>query len=281
MKRRIVALVAALVAVATMGIGKAVPAHADAGSNPYHSSAGYLEGLTSCRWFMDGWRDSGYTGKLQTYTLDQYDAALLHSGNAYNADHNWAGFFGVMYYIDYDWRYSANYGSGGYAGQVSIALSSCAAILTQDGTGTDWVATGTRWNPCDVLTVQSSGPDISWIGELEAITGIKIQIVSSGAEVTVHWDGIPAGLDGNTISHTTGAWRDWADVGIRSTLTGDHLYKVLRHEMAHAIGLSHTSASNELMNPVPDQSSTPLTYNQGDYNGLVNVGVYAGPGGCG
>jgi hypothetical protein len=146
------------------------------------------------------------------------------------------------------------------------------------GSATDYSLIGYRWNPCKVITVSSSGPDISGIvSELASITGLRLQLVSGIAQITVQWGTVPAGGEiGLTAWRAVGGWLNVAGINI-STDAQPYLSTVLRHEMGHALGLGHAANTDEIMSPTAGNSS-PTDYQAGDRAGLRAVGAAAG--GC-
>jgi peptidase M66-like protein len=51
--------------------------------------------------------------------------------------------------------------------------------------------------------------------------------------------------------------------------------KVLLHEIGHAVGLGHVSATNQRMNHIIDQTSTS-NWGAGDLRGLNRLGIAGG-----
>jgi hypothetical protein len=144
------------------------------------------------------------------------------------------------------------------------------------GSATDFSLEGYRWNPCQVITVNSTGPDITAIvSELAAITGLRLQMVSGVAEINVQWGAVPAGGEiGVTAWKAVGPWLVTAGVVI-SSQAEPYLATVLRHELGHALGLGHAAQPNEIMYPSVGHSS-PTDYQAGDRAGLQRVGASAG-----
>jgi hypothetical protein len=147
------------------------------------------------------------------------------------------------------------------------------------GTANDFSLIGYRWNPCQTITVTSAGPAVAGIvSELASITGLHLQMVSGPvAQITVIWGAVPAGGEiGLTAWRAVGSWLTTAGIVI-SQDAQPYLATVLRHELAHALGLGHAARSNEIMYPIAGGSS-PTDYQAGDLAGLRAIGTAAG--GC-
>jgi hypothetical protein len=144
------------------------------------------------------------------------------------------------------------------------------------GSAGDFVVVGYRWNPCHVVTVNSTGPDVSGIvSELASITGLRLQMVPGVAEINVQWGAVPAGGEiGLTAWRAVGGWLSTAGVVI-SPQAQPYLATVLRHELGHALGLGHAAHPDEVMYPSVGHSS-PTDYQAGDIAGLHAIGASAG-----
>ncbi len=153
-----------------------------------------------------------------------------------------------------------------------------AAVITNSGGGStsDFSLIGYRWNPCQVITVASTGPDVSGIvSELASITGLHLQMVSGKAMITVQWGAVPPGGEiGLTAWRAVGSWLTQAGI-IISPQAQPYLATVLRHELGHAVGLNHAGRSDEIMYPTVSHSS-PTDYQAGDRTGLSKIGASAG-----
>lgn len=154
-------------------------------------------------------------------------------------------------------------------------IAAPAPLRAQASDAGDYALLGYRWNPCQVITVSSSGPDITTIvGELASITGLNLQMVSGPADITVQWGAIPAGGElGLTSWDEQGGWLTKSLVVISPG--APYMATVLRHEMGHAMGLMHAHHPNEVMYATVGPSS-PTDYQAGDRAGLVAVGASAG-----
>jgi hypothetical protein len=146
------------------------------------------------------------------------------------------------------------------------------------GNASDYTLIGYRWNPCQTVTFSSSGPDISGVvAELASITGLHLQVVGSGGEVTVAWGAVSEGGEvGVTSWRAVGSWLTGGTIVI-SPQAQPYMATVLRHELAHSLGLGHASQANEVMYPIAGPGS-PTDYQAGDLAGLHAVGTAAG--GC-
>ncbi len=144
------------------------------------------------------------------------------------------------------------------------------------GSASDYSLIGYKWNPCQVITITSSGPDISSIvAELASITGLRLQVVNGPAAIAVSWGSVPPGGEiGVTAWRAVGGLLSGGSIVI-SQLAQPYLATVLRHELAHSLGLGHASQPNEIMYPTAGPSS-PTDYQAGDLAGLRAVGAAAG-----
>jgi hypothetical protein len=143
-----------------------------------------------------------------------------------------------------------------------------APVARSGGSASDFSLLGYRWNPCQVITVSSSGPDISGIvAELASITGLHLQVVGGLAEITVGYGAVPPGGEiGLTAWRAVGAWLNLVGITI-SSAAGPYLATVLRHELGHALGLGHAARPDEVMYPLVSASS-PKDFQAGDLAGL-------------
>jgi Matrixin len=144
------------------------------------------------------------------------------------------------------------------------------------GSASDYSLIGYKWNPCQVITIASSGPDVSAIvAELASITGLRLQVVNGPAAITVGWGSVPAGGEiGETLWRAVGGLLSGGNIVI-SQAAQPYLATVLRHELAHSLGLGHASQPNEVMYPSVGNSS-PTDYQAGDLAGLRAVGAASG-----
>jgi Matrixin len=126
------------------------------------------------------------------------------------------------------------------------------------------------------VTVASSGPDVAGIvDELVAITGLHLTMVSGPADITVAFGSIAANEDmGLTSWRAVNGWLTQATIVI-SAQAQPFLATVLRHELAHALGLRHAAGADEVMYPGAGPNS-PTDYQAGDLAGLRLVGASAG-----
>jgi hypothetical protein len=163
---------------------------------------------------------------------------------------------------------------------VTAPPATAAPVKAVSGGGSagDYSLIGYRWNPCQAVTFSSSGPDISGVvAELASITGLHLQVVGSGGEVTVAWGAVSSGGEvGVTSWRAVGAWLTGGTIVI-SPQAQPYIATVLRHELAHSLGLGHASQANEVMYPTAGPGS-PTDYQAGDLTGLHAVGTAAG--GC-
>ena len=167
------------------------------------------------------------------------------------------------------------------APRVVVPAAAPAAVVASTpagsaGSASDFALVGYRWNPCSVITVNSTGPDVSGIvSELASITGLHLQMVSGTAEINVQWGAVPPGGEiGLTAWRAVGKWLTTAGVVI-SNQAQPYLATVLRHELAHALGLAHAAQPNEVMYPSVGRGS-PTDYQAGDLAGLHAIGASAG-----
>ncbi|HEX3539536.1 MAG TPA: matrixin family metalloprotease [Acidimicrobiales bacterium] len=160
----------------------------------------------------------------------------------------------------------------------SAAPPAVVASTPTGGTGSasDFALIGYRWNPCSVITVNSTGPDVSGIvSELASITGLHLQMVSGAAQINVQWGAVPPGGEiGLTAWRAVGKWLTTAGIVV-SNQAQPYLATVLRHELGHALGLAHAAQGNEVMYPTVG-SGSPTDYQAGDLAGLHAVGASAG-----
>ena len=137
----------------------------------------------------------------------------------------------------------------------------------------DYSLIGARWNGCQTITVSSAGPDVaSVVAELASVTGLHLKGVSGRADIEVSWGAISmekalgeadVAAAAGTILHVT---------VVISPRGAPVLATLLRHEMAHALGLGHARTPSELMYPVLVPES-PTTYQAGDLAGLRRIGA--------
>ncbi len=122
----------------------------------------------------------------------------------------------------------------------------------------------------------SSGPDVAGIvNELAAITGLHLTMVTGTADITVRWGSIAASQDmGLTSWRAVDGWLNQASIVI-SEQAQPYLATVLRHELAHALGLGHATGADQVMYPGAGPNS-PTDYQAGDLAGLSRVGASAG-----
>jgi hypothetical protein len=139
---------------------------------------------------------------------------------------------------------------------------------TQASRASDFSLIGYRWYPCRSVTVESTGPNISdVVAELVSITGLRLKVVTGPADITMTWGNVQSGGDlALTTSRANGGWLTHAAIVI------DHrgqpyLATVVRHELAHALGLRHAALANEVMYRLAGPGS-PTDYQAGDLAGL-------------
>ena len=156
------------------------------------------------------------------------------------------------------------------------ATAAPVAPVSGGGSASDYSLIGYKWNPCQLITVASSGPDVSAIvAELASITGLHLQVVNGPAAITVSWGSVPAGGEiGETVWRAVGGLLSGGNI-IISQAAQPYLATVLRHELAHSLGLGHASQPNEVMYPTVGNTS-PTDYQAGDLAGLRAVGAAAG-----
>ncbi len=161
---------------------------------------------------------------------------------------------------------------------VVTAAPRPAAPQPSPGSPSDFTTFGYRWNPCSAVTVSSTGPDVSGVvAELASITGLHLQMVASGGQISVGWGATPAGGEvGQTDWRSMGTWLDSAVVTVNPA-GSRYMATLLRHELGHAVGLGHAAQSNEIMYGTVSAGS-PTDYQAGDLAGLRSVGAAAG--GC-
>jgi hypothetical protein len=160
---------------------------------------------------------------------------------------------------------------------LSTVARSAPPVTASGGSSRDFALLGYRWNPCQDITVTTTGPALGGIvSELAAVTGLRLQVVSGPAEITVAWGATPPGGEvGQTLWYAQGAWLVRADIIISPSAPAAYVPTLVRHELGHAMGLSHVQQSNEIMYPYVGPSS-PADYQAGDRAGLAAVGASAG-----
>ncbi|MDQ1415697.1 MAG: hypothetical protein QOF81_1310 [Acidimicrobiaceae bacterium] len=143
----------------------------------------------------------------------------------------------------------------------------------------DFSRIGYRWNPCRVITVESTGPNVAdVVAELVSITGLHLQMVTGAADITVAWGSVPgAGNLADTVWRAGGGWLIHASVTVDRN-GQPFLATLVRHELAHALGLRHAASANEIMYRTAGPDS-PTDYQAGDLAGLRAVGASGGCGG--
>ncbi len=148
------------------------------------------------------------------------------------------------------------------------APQAATAPATQAPRASDFALIGYRWYPCRSVTVESTGPNISdVVAELVSITGLRLKVVTGPADITVTWGSVQSGGDlALTTWRANGGWLTHAAIVI------DHrgqpyLATVVRHELAHALGLRHAALANEVMYRLAGPGS-PTDYQAGDLAGL-------------
>jgi hypothetical protein len=150
------------------------------------------------------------------------------------------------------------------------------ATPSSGGSASDFSLIGYRWSPCQTITVNSTGPDVTGIvSELASITGLRLTVVGGPAQINVQWGSVPPGGEiGFTAWKAVGGWLTAAGITI-SHGADPYLATVLRHELGHALGLGHATRGNEVMYGNIG-STSPTDYQAGDLAGLHSVGASAG-----
>ncbi len=150
------------------------------------------------------------------------------------------------------------------------------AAPASGGSASDFSVIGYRWSPCQTITVNSTGPDVTGIvSELASITGLRLTVVGGPAQINVQWGSVPPGGEiGFTAWKAVGGWLTAAGITI-SHSADPYIATVLRHELGHALGLGHATRGNEVMYGNIG-SSSPTDYQAGDLAGLHSVGASAG-----
>lgn len=198
-------------------------------------------------------------------------------------------------------------------GSAKVATSKVVKLkrtvpATTGGSSKSWKplfdGTVARWNPCSPITVRAdrkNAPD--WfVKELKSVlaentlyTGLPFDFTGTGprkgADIYVQWrtaKQIPS-LRGATsgVAKTTVAWNGELVSSRISLDLEDYFYgrtfwrTVMRHELAHAVGLSHVNDAKQRMHPVtmfgnPDAGKLSRTWGKGDIAGLKRVGATYG-----
>ena len=159
---------------------------------------------------------------------------------------------------------------------VAAPPARAVAVPASGGSASDFSLIGYRWSPCQTITVNSTGPDVTGIvSELASITGLHLTVVAGPAEINVQWGSVPPGGEiGFTAWKAVGGWLTAAGITI-SHGADPYIATVLRHELGHALGLGHATRANEVMYGNIG-SSSPTDYQSGDLAGLHSVGATAG-----
>jgi hypothetical protein len=162
------------------------------------------------------------------------------------------------------------------AAVVAAPAARTSSAPANGGTASDFSVIGYRWSPCQTITVNSTGPDVTGIvSELASITGLHLTVVGGPAQINVQWGSVPPGGEiGFTAWKAVGGWLTSAGITI-SHGADPYIGTVLRHELGHALGLGHATRANEVMYGTIG-SYSPADYQAGDLAGLHSVGASAG-----
>ena len=162
-------------------------------------------------------------------------------------------------------------------------------------------ASPVRWDPCQTiawyydptLEPYNALPMLTeTFGYVADITGLDLQYGGTIAgepyritgAITVRWEpdlGFAAGLAGPGGGYVDGVLQ-WVNGEIMLDASDHPLYtdwsrpgwnQIALHELGHALGLSHTTSNTELMH---DQNLGRLDWNDGDLQGLLDLGARAG-----